>query len=277
MPPPSMQQGSGQLPPRRELRSSTLQSNAVPLTNRTNNGALMKEAAAITFTAATQIPNNTNTAPAHISAQTLHSHVQPIASVPSSVSHPVIPTHKRAASVPLVPSSTSNGNVGQSSRGGVQSGPVTHRLPGAAGQPRPLAEGAPPRTPAEQAAEDARQFFTVPEIISDPSVTRINSQGITVCKQYKRGRYLGKGGFAVCYELTSLDSGRTYAGKIIPRITLANKPSAQKKMVQEIKIHRSINHTNVVKFERFFEGLLHLIGTHRFYFAHCASSKFLND
>jgi polo-like kinase 1 len=57
----------------------------------------------------------------------------------------------------------------------------------------------------------------------------------------------------VCYELTSLDSGRTYAGKIIPRATLAHKPSAQKKMVHEIKIHRSIAHQNVVKFERFFE------------------------
>jgi len=73
-------------------------------------------------------------------------------------------------------------------------------------------------------------------------------------KRYQRGAYLGKGGFAKCYALTSMDSKRTYAGKVIPKASLV-KPSSRKKLLNEIKIHRSINHKHVVKFERFFEGM----------------------
>jgi hypothetical protein len=93
----------------------------------------------------------------------------------------------------------------------------------------------------------------IDEIITDTSVKRINSAGVTVFKQYKRGRYLGKGGFARCYELQSLDSLKVYAGKIIPKASIT-KPSAKKKLIAEIAIHKKIHHTNVVKFERFFEG-----------------------
>lgn len=93
----------------------------------------------------------------------------------------------------------------------------------------------------------------IDEIITDTSIKRINAAGQTVCKQYKRGRYLGKGGFARCYEMQSMDSLKVYAGKIIPKASIV-KPSAKKKLIAEISIHRKIHHTNVVKFERFFEG-----------------------
>eukprot|EP00462_Mataza_sp_D1_P019146 CAMPEP_0175139226 /NCGR_PEP_ID=MMETSP0087-20121206/10782_1 /TAXON_ID=136419 /ORGANISM="Unknown Unknown, Strain D1" /LENGTH=729 /DNA_ID=CAMNT_0016422207 /DNA_START=89 /DNA_END=2278 /DNA_ORIENTATION=+ len=90
----------------------------------------------------------------------------------------------------------------------------------------------------------------VAEIVEDHSIRRPDDS--TYVKRYKRGRYLGKGGFAKCYELTSMDSNRTYAGKIIPKSSLA-KPSSRKKLLNEIKIHRSIRDPNVVRFERFFE------------------------
>lgn len=90
----------------------------------------------------------------------------------------------------------------------------------------------------------------VAEIIEDSSIRRADDAAYV--KRYKRGRYLGKGGFAKCYELTSMDSNRSYAGKIIPKTSLA-KPSSRKKLLNEIKIHRSIRDPNVVRFERFFE------------------------
>ncbi len=35
--------------------------------------------------------------------------------------------------------------------------------------------------------------------------------------RYVRGRRLGKGGFATCYEMTHMDSGTVYAGKVIEK------------------------------------------------------------
>ena len=71
-------------------------------------------------------------------------------------------------------------------------------------------------------------------------------------KRYTRGRYLGKGGFAKVFAFTSLDSGREYAGKVIPKSSLI-KESSRKKLMNEINIHRTIRHSQVVRFERFFE------------------------
>ena len=71
-------------------------------------------------------------------------------------------------------------------------------------------------------------------------------------KRYRRGRYLGKGGFAKVYAFQSLNSGREYACKVIPKASLI-KESARRKLMNEIDIHRSIAHERVVRFERFFE------------------------
>jgi serine/threonine protein kinase len=56
----------------------------------------------------------------------------------------------------------------------------------------------------------------------------------------------------MCYAMKSNDSQRLYAGKVISKMSLQKK-SAKKKLLAEIKIHRSLNHKNIVKFERFFE------------------------
>jgi polo-like kinase 1 len=58
-------------------------------------------------------------------------------------------------------------------------------------------------------------------------------------KRYVKGKLLGKGGFAKCYELTNVDSKRLYAAKIIPKNTLT-KNRARQKLISEIKIHRAL-------------------------------------
>lgn len=65
--------------------------------------------------------------------------------------------------------------------------------------------------------------------------------GIETCTKYKRGKFLGKvrkfyfyidnflkGGFAKCYELEDIETGKIYAGKIIPKSTLVKGRALQK-------------------------------------------------
>ena len=79
-----------------------------------------------------------------------------------------------------------------------------------------------------------------------------DNDGNLVCKRYKKGLFLGKGGFAKWYELTDLESGTLYAGKIITKASLV-KPRAKQKLKSEIKIHKAMKHENVVKFFHHFE------------------------
>ena len=71
-------------------------------------------------------------------------------------------------------------------------------------------------------------------------------------KKYKKIRSLGKGGFARCYELLDEETHKSYAGKIIMKTNLI-KSRAKQKLISEIKIHKSVNHENIVKFEHYFE------------------------
>ncbi|CAH1274015.1 PLK1 [Branchiostoma lanceolatum] len=82
----------------------------------------------------------------------------------------------------------------------------------------------------------------VPEVLEDPTTHR----------RYVRGRFLGKGGFARCYELTDLQTKQIVAGKIVPKVLLS-KPHQKDKMTMEIAIHRSLNHPHIVSFHGFFE------------------------
>ena len=75
--------------------------------------------------------------------------------------------------------------------------------------------------------------------------------GETVTK-YLKGKLLGKGGFAKCYELKCLNNKKTYAVKIIDKASMT-KSSTKSKLKSEIKIHKSMSHINIVKFERYFE------------------------
>jgi len=63
---------------------------------------------------------------------------------------------------------------------------------------------------------------------------------------------LGKGGFAKVYWCTSVDSGKNYAVKIVPKANLV-KTRARQKLQAEIKIHRVLKHRRVVEYKHFFE------------------------
>ena len=47
-------------------------------------------------------------------------------------------------------------------------------------------------------------------------------------------------------------TGISYAAKIIKKSALI-KPRSRQKLMNEIKIHRTLNHNNIVKFEHYFE------------------------
>jgi polo-like kinase 1 len=46
------------------------------------------------------------------------------------------------------------------------------------------------------------------------------SNGETIIRKYVRGKLLGKGGFAKCYEITNIENKKTQAAKIIPKNSL---------------------------------------------------------
>ncbi|XP_043554964.1 serine/threonine-protein kinase PLK2-like [Chiloscyllium plagiosum] len=71
-------------------------------------------------------------------------------------------------------------------------------------------------------------------------------------KCYCRGRLLGKGGFARCYEMTDLSSKRIYAVKVIPH-SRVSKPHQKEKIEKEIELHKSLSNKHIVKFYHNFE------------------------
>ncbi|XP_007903972.1 serine/threonine-protein kinase PLK1 [Callorhinchus milii] len=97
--------------------------------------------------------------------------------------------------------------------------------------------GAPKAVPAQPAP-----VKEIPDILIDPKCRR----------RYLRGRFLGKGGFAKCYEITDMNTKEVFAGKIVSK-SLLMKPHQKEKMSLEISIHKSLNHSNVVGFHGFFE------------------------
>jgi polo-like kinase 1 len=78
------------------------------------------------------------------------------------------------------------------------------------------------------------------------------SNGETIIRKYAKGRLLGKGGFAKCYQVTNLDSKRILAAKVIDKASLT-KSRARQKLISEIKIHKSLQHQYIVSFEHVFE------------------------
>lgn len=88
-----------------------------------------------------------------------------------------------------------------------------------------------------------------PTIVEEKVVT---ATGTVLTRRYHKGKFLGKGGFARCYEFTSLDTQQVYACKVVLKESL-KRSKAKQKMMSEIKIHRSVQHPNIVNFEHFFE------------------------
>ena len=57
---------------------------------------------------------------------------------------------------------------------------------------------------------DRSSGVELPRIIPD------SENGVT----YEKGRFLGKGGFAKCYEFVRVENKQLYAGKVVPKTLL---------------------------------------------------------
>uniref|UniRef100_A0A2I3HTJ4 Serine/threonine-protein kinase PLK1 n=1 Tax=Nomascus leucogenys TaxID=61853 RepID=A0A2I3HTJ4_NOMLE len=105
-------------------------------------------------------------------------------------------------------------------------------IPGKAGVPGVTAPG------ALAAAPPAKE---IPEVLVDPRSRQ----------RYVRGRFLGKGGFAKCLEISDADNKVVFAGKIVRKSPLLMP--VQKEMSMRISIHRSLAQQHVTGFNGFFE------------------------
>lgn len=56
----------------------------------------------------------------------------------------------------------------------------------------------------------------------------MDSNGEIYLRKYLKGKQLGRGGFAKCFEVTDLQSKNTLAAKIIPRNSLQKERTKQK-------------------------------------------------
>jgi len=86
--------------------------------------------------------------------------------------------------------------------------------------------------------------------IVEEKITKAN--GEVQIRKYIKGRLLGKGGFAKCYEFINQETEHSSAAKVIPKKSLV-KSRAKQKLISEIKIHKSLHHVNIVEFEHYFE------------------------
>ena len=80
----------------------------------------------------------------------------------------------------------------------------------------------------------------------------IKVTGDVQIRKYYKGRLLGKGGFATCYEFTCSENKKIFAAKVVAKSGLV-KSRAKQKLISEIKIHKSLHHPQIVAFEHYFE------------------------
>ncbi|XP_053361823.1 serine/threonine-protein kinase PLK3 isoform X1 [Clarias gariepinus] len=99
---------------------------------------------------------------------------------------------------------------------------------------------APANKPSRNKCEQAR--VELAQVVVDPKTGRT----------YSKGKLLGKGGFARCYEMTDISSNKMYAVKVIPQ-SRVSKPHQRDKITNEIELHRTLQHKHVVKFSHHFE------------------------
>ncbi|XP_045846283.1 serine/threonine-protein kinase PLK3 isoform X2 [Meles meles] len=118
-------------------------------------------------------------------------------------------------------------------------------FPRAASPPAPPAGPGPPGSavPGPELEMVAGPPATDPgRLITDPSSGRT----------YFKGRLLGKGGFARCYEATDTETGNAYAVKVISQSRIT-KPHQREKILNEIELHRGLQHRHIVRFSHHFE------------------------
>lgn len=62
-----------------------------------------------------------------------------------------------------------------------------------------------------------QQNCNLPTVIEEKVVKHT---GETIVRKYTRGKFLGKGGFARCYELTNQETNAVCAGKVVAKASL---------------------------------------------------------
>jgi len=98
-----------------------------------------------------------------------------------------------------------------------------------------------PQSPNNAEAPRPKEI-PIPNIIVDTNTKR----------KYERCKFLGKGGFAKCYELKDLATGEIMAGKILPK-SLLKKSHQEENVNREIRLHKAVAHKHLVKLYTFFE------------------------
>ena len=63
-------------------------------------------------------------------------------------------------------------------------------------------------------------------VIIEEKISTVN--GTTQIRKYSKGRMLGKGGFAKCYEFTNLETKKVWAAKLITKSSLTKSRAKQK-------------------------------------------------
>ena len=110
--------------------------------------------------------------------------------------------------------------------------------------------------PNTQKDEDAaKQSSKTPEVEQNAAIVEekiIKVTGDVQIRKYIKGRLLGKGGFAKCYEFNCVENKKVFAGKVVAKSSLV-KSRAKQKLISEIKIHKSLHHPQIVAFEHYFE------------------------
>ncbi|KAE8138005.1 hypothetical protein BDV38DRAFT_292620 [Aspergillus pseudotamarii] len=94
---------------------------------------------------------------------------------------------------------------------------------------------------AQKAASSKNHAPPPPSLVAEPE-----EDG----ERYSTGAFLGKGGFAICYEGTLLRNNRVFAMKVV-RSEMAQK-KMQEKFRTELQIHSKMRHPHIVTFHRAF-------------------------
>lgn len=102
-----------------------------------------------------------------------------------------------------------------------------------------------------KAAKDSKSAEPDPNaVIVEEKIIKVT--GDFQIRKYYKGRLLGKGGFAKCYEFVCAENKKNFAAKVIAKSSLV-KSRAKQKLISEIKIHKSLHHPQIVAFEHYFE------------------------
>ena len=100
-----------------------------------------------------------------------------------------------------------------------------------------------------------KQLLTKNDLESNASIVEekiIKETGDIQIIKYIKGKFLGKGITSKCYEFTCLENKKIFAAKIIQKSDLV-EPKAKQRLINEIKIQKSIHHPQIVALEHYFE------------------------